>query len=93
VRQRVCKIVKSRPCIVIAALSTCAVVLVVTLLLTLPPREEDTGTSTLERLPEDGIISPQFSYEGNCTLHHTHARTRTHTLQKMPGAVMYETDD
>jgi hypothetical protein len=50
-----------------AMLSTCAVVLVVTLLMSLSPREETTGPSTSERLPEDGDISPQFIYEGNCT--------------------------
>ena len=53
-----------------AIFSTCAVVLVVMLLwllLYLLLREEATGPSTLERLPEDGNISPQFNYEGNCT--------------------------
>jgi hypothetical protein len=51
-------------------LSTCAVVLlvlVVTLLLSLPPHEEARGPGTSERLPEDGNISPQFNYEGTCT--------------------------
>ena len=51
----------------LATLSTCAVVLVVTLLLSLAPREEPTGPSKSERLPEDGKISPKFSYEGKCT--------------------------
>jgi len=39
----------------------------VTLILSLAPREEATGSGTSERLPEDGNISPQFNYEGNCT--------------------------
>jgi len=50
-----------------AILSTCAVVLVATLLVYLLPREEAAGPGTSERLPEDGNISPQFNYEGNCT--------------------------
>jgi hypothetical protein len=50
-----------------AMLGTCAVVLMVTLLLSFRPREEATGPGTSERLPEDGNISPQFKYEGNCT--------------------------
>jgi len=64
--QRVCKIARSRPCIVMAMLSTCAVVLVMTLLVSLPPREEASSPSMSERLPEDGNLSPQFKYEGNC---------------------------
>jgi len=50
-----------------AMLSACAVVLVVTLLLSLRPLEEPTVPGTSELLPEDGNISPQFNYEGNCT--------------------------
>jgi hypothetical protein len=63
--QKVCKVVRTRWCIVVATLSACAVVLVVTLLLSLPPHDE--AASTLELLPEDGEIAPQFPYEGNCS--------------------------
>lgn len=66
--QRVCKVVRTRRFIVMAALGTCAVVLlllVVSLIFSVPTRDESTGTSV--RLPEDGNISPQFSYNGNCT--------------------------
>jgi hypothetical protein len=66
VSQWVRKVLKTSRCLAIfAALSTCAVVLLVTLLVLLPSSEEETGTSV--RLPEDGNIAPRFSYNGNYT--------------------------
>lgn len=43
--QRVCTMVRTRRCIVMTTISACAVVLVVTLLLSLPPRDEATATN------------------------------------------------
>jgi hypothetical protein len=60
------KVVRTRRCLAIfATLGTCAVVLLVTLLVLLPRHDKATGTSV--RLPEDGNISPKFTYQGNCT--------------------------
>jgi hypothetical protein len=64
VSQWVRKLLKTRPCLAIfATVGTCAVVLLVTLLILLPRHDEATGTSV--RLPEDGNISPRFTFQGN----------------------------
>jgi hypothetical protein len=78
------KVVRTRRCLVIfATLSTCALVLLVTLLVLLPHHEEATGdeaTGTSVRLPEDGNISPKFTYQGNCII--IILITFSHALQK-----------
>jgi hypothetical protein len=82
------KVARTRHCIaIVATLSTCALVLLVTLLVLLPHHDEAEGTSI--RLPEDGNISPMFTYQGNYII--IILITFPHALQK-PLCIFTKTD-